>query len=678
MPQYSISVMMMKAIIFHRRLVAAICLATLFFGGTPLVQASAWPTNLFAPYADFTAWPPYDLLGAGTNAGLRYATLAFIVADSSQNATTASPTNIPAWGGYTEYAAASAYRLGDINNFRALGGDVVISFGGASGTELAAYITDTNRLKSAYQFVINTYAATRIDFDIEGAWVADTVSINRRSGVLASLQADAAAAGRTLQITLTLPVLPTGLDNNGLYVLQSAVSNHVNLAGVNIMAMDYGDNAAPNPAGQMGAYAIMAATNLFNQLKSVYAAANLAKTDAQLWQMVGVTPMLGVNDATDEIFDQSAAAQLVGFAETKNINLLAFWSLNRDQPGQSGVTQTAFQFTGIFLPFGGGASPTPVVSAASAGVVMPTNGLTNIIFPVSLSLASTGTVSVAFFTSAGTAAAPGDYIATNGTLVFAPGQTSKTVSVIMPGHTNVGANKVFYLNLTNAVGANLFVTQATGTITNNNFSGGGSGGGTTNASGGGECAVTSQWLVTYDGGASFRAVLTLANPNSTNITVNGFAFNAPYTGVDWIAADANLINWVAPAHSGNLFTISSGWNPVAVIPAGGSLQLALQGEPGGGPPAPTNLVINGVMVGNCGGWPVYFTKILRSGKDIVLTWTTIGGMTNHLQSASTMSRTNWSDLGVLVVSGSGNVSTNWTDVGGATNATAKFYRVLLL
>jgi hypothetical protein len=319
-----------------------------------------------------------------------------------------------------------------------------------------------------------------------------------------------------------------------------------------------------------------------------------------------------------------------------------------------------------------------VVSAASAGVVMPTNGLTNIIFPVSLSLASTGTVSVAFFTSAGTAAAPGDYIATNGTLVFAPGQTSKTVSVIMPGHTNVGANKVFYLNLTNAVGANLFVTQATGTITNNNFSGGGSGGGTTNASGGGECAVTSQWLVTYDGGASFRAVLTLANPNSTNITVNGFAFNAPYTGVDWIAADANLINWVAPAHSGNLFTISSGWNPVAVIPAGGSLQLALQGEPGGGPPAPTNLVINGVMVGNCGGWPVYFTKILRSGKDIVLTWTTIGGMTNHLQSASTMSRTNWSDLGVLVVSGSGNVSTNWTDVGGATNATAKFYRVLLL
>ena len=638
---------------------------------------AAWPTNLFAPYVDFAGWPPYDIVGAATNSGLRYVTLAFIVADTSQNAATAPATNIPAWGGYTEYSAASAYRLNDLNTFRALGGDVIISFGGASGTEMAGYITDTNRLKTAYQFVLNSYAATRIDFDIEGAAVADVASVNRRSAVLATLQADAAAAGRTLQISLTLPVLPTGLDNNGLYVLQSAVSNHVNLACVNIMAMDYGDNAAPNPAGQMGAFAILAATNLFSQIKSVYAAANISKTDAQLWQMVGVTPMLGVNDATDEVFDQAAAAQLVSYAETKKISLLAFWSLNRDQPGQSGITQTAFQFSGIFLPFGGGSSPTPVVSSVSAGVIMPTNGLTNILFPVSLSLAATGAVSVSFFTSDGTATAPGDYTATNGTLIFSAGQTAKTVSVTVSGHTNVGANKIFYLNLTNAAGANLFVTQATGTITNNNNSGGGSSsGGATNSSSGGECALTSQWLVTYDSG-SFRAVLTLANPNSTNITISSLAFDAAYTSVDWIAADANSSNWVARAHSGSHFT-ASGWSPAAVIPAGGSLQLTFQASPGGNPPAPTNLVLNGVTVGNCGGWPVYFTNISRSGKNIVLTWTSLGGATNHLQSAATLKGTNWTDLsGPLVVSGSGSVSTNWTDVGAATNGTAKYYRVLM-
>ncbi len=642
--------------------------------GGPANNAGGWPTNLFAPYVDFTAWPPYDLVGAATNTGLRYATLAFIVADTSQNAATASPTNIPAWGGYTEYSAASGYRLGDLTAFRALGGDVVVSFGGESGTELAGFLTDTNRLKAAYQFVINTYAATRIDFDIEGAATADTASINRRSAVMAALQADATAAGRTLQISLTLPVLPTGLDNNGLQVLRSAVTNHVTLACVNIMAMDYGDSAAPNPSGHMGDYAIMAATNLFTQLKSVYAAANLSKTDAQLWQLVGVTPLLGVNDVLTEVFDPAAATQLVSFAGSKNINLLAFWSLNRDQPGQSGITQTAFQFTGIFLPFGGGASPAPVVSPAGAGVVMPTNGFATLGFPVSLSPASTGTVSVAFFTSDGTAAAPGDYLATNGTLVFAPGQTVKTVSVTVPGHTNLGPNKVLYLNLTNASGANLFIPQAAGTITNANVSGGS--GGSTNGASGGECALTTQWLVTYDG-AAFRAVLTLGNPNSTNITINRFAFDAAYAGVDWIAVDANLTDWVAPAHSGNHFTISSGWNPAAVIPAGGSLALTFQASPGGTPPAPTHLIVNGVTVGGCGSLvPVYFTGVQRSGNDVLLAWKTLGGGTNRVQMSFDL--VHWTNVSsAVVVPGSGSVSTNWTDVGGATNAVAKFYRVLL-
>ena len=117
--------------------------------------AGGWPAQLFAPYADFTAWPPYDLMGAATNSGLRYATLAFIVADPSQNAATAPVTNLPAWGGFTAYSAASGYRVGDIAAFRALGGDVVVSFGGEAGTELAVYVTDTNRLQAAYQFVIN-------------------------------------------------------------------------------------------------------------------------------------------------------------------------------------------------------------------------------------------------------------------------------------------------------------------------------------------------------------------------------------------------------------------------------------------------------------------------------------------------------------------------------------------
>jgi chitinase len=140
----------MKMTLFWRRNLLLLSQLCLLLAVGAMNAAAAWPTRLFAPYADFTAWPPYDIVGEGTNTGLRYATLAFIVADTSQTATTASPTNIPAWGGYTAYSAASGYRLGDIETFRALGGDVVISFGGAAGTELAEYITDTNRLQAAY------------------------------------------------------------------------------------------------------------------------------------------------------------------------------------------------------------------------------------------------------------------------------------------------------------------------------------------------------------------------------------------------------------------------------------------------------------------------------------------------------------------------------------------------
>jgi hypothetical protein len=374
----------MKMTLFWRRNILMLLQLCLLLTVGAMNAAAAWPTRLFAPYADFTAWPPYDIVGEGTNAGLRYATLAFIVADTSQNATSASPTNIPAWGGYTAYSAASGYRLKDIETFRALGGDVVISFGGAAGTELAEYITDTNRLQAAYQFVVTRYSATRIDFDIEGAADADTISINRRSTVLAALQAAAAAAGKTLQISLTLPVLPTGLDANGLYVLQSAVSKGVNIASVNIMAMDYGDGSAPNPGGKMGTYAIQAATNLFSQLKSVYAAAHITKTDAGLWQMVGVTPMLGVNDVADEIFDQTAATQLVAYATSQNLGMLAFWSLNRDVPGGAGITQTANQFTGIFLAYGDGSTAPHFKSMSVSGknIVLswqPSPGQTNVV-----------------------------------------------------------------------------------------------------------------------------------------------------------------------------------------------------------------------------------------------------------------------------------------------------------
>ena len=305
---------------------------------------SVWPDRVFSPYIDFTAWPPYDFVATATNHQITYFNLGFVVADPS--------TNQPSWGGY--YTTTSGYRLSDIQSLRNLGGDVIVSFGGAANTELAVAITDVTSLTNAYQSVIDTYSLSVIDFDIEGAWSAHAASINRRSLAMKNLQDSASAANRQLDIWLTLPVLPEGLTADGLNVVQSAIAAGVDLAGVNIMAMDYGRGSTTD----MGAAAIQAATSLFNQLDTLYTNAGQPKTDAELWHLVGVTPMIGVND-TGEKFFTSDASELLAFAQQHDIGMLSMWSANRDQQGtlnvlsgsSSGVTQTPYQFQQIFDPF---------------------------------------------------------------------------------------------------------------------------------------------------------------------------------------------------------------------------------------------------------------------------------------------------------------------------------------
>lgn len=309
-----------------------------------------WPTQVYAPYIDMTLYPIYDVLATARTTGLRYFTLAFITAD---------PSNRPAWGGFAAYGLGTDYDAAlrtQLAGLRALGGDVIVSFGGAANREIAEVITNVTALQAAYQSIIDAYGLTHIDFDIEGAATADRASVDRRNLAIAGLQRAATAAGRALEVSYTLPVLPTGLTPDGLYVLQSAVNRGVVLSNVNIMAMDYGDSAAPNPAGRMGDYAIMAATSLFNQLKTLY---GTSKTDSQLWHLVGVTPMIGLNDVTTETFDQQEARELVAFAQQKGIGRLAMWSLNRDQQSPNGqlgyvdlksssILQAPFEFSQIF------------------------------------------------------------------------------------------------------------------------------------------------------------------------------------------------------------------------------------------------------------------------------------------------------------------------------------------
>jgi len=93
-------------------------------------------------------------------------------------------------------------------------------------------------------------------------------------------------------------------------------------------------------------------------------------------------------------------------------------------------------------------------------------GATAFNFTVSLATASTGTVTVNYATANGTATAGSDYAATSGVLTFAPGQTSKTVTVNVTGDTTVEPNETFYVNLSGASGATIVDAQGAGTIVN--------------------------------------------------------------------------------------------------------------------------------------------------------------------------------------------------------------------
>ncbi|WP_051115025.1 Calx-beta domain-containing protein [Actinokineospora enzanensis] len=93
----------------------------------------------------------------------------------------------------------------------------------------------------------------------------------------------------------------------------------------------------------------------------------------------------------------------------------------------------------------------------------PGTGTGNAVFTVSLSAASTGTVTVDYATVLGTATAA-DLTPVSGTLTFAPGDTSKTISVPILSDTLDEPTETFQVVLSNATGASILRATGTGTI----------------------------------------------------------------------------------------------------------------------------------------------------------------------------------------------------------------------
>ena len=94
------------------------------------------------------------------------------------------------------------------------------------------------------------------------------------------------------------------------------------------------------------------------------------------------------------------------------------------------------------------------------------NGTTSFVFTVTLSAASGAPVSVNFATADYGARAPDDYEAKSGSLDFAPGTTSRTITVNVKGDRTRESEEVFYVNLSGAAGAVIQTGQGTGVVRN--------------------------------------------------------------------------------------------------------------------------------------------------------------------------------------------------------------------
>jgi chitinase len=220
----------------------------------------------------------------------------------------------PAWGGLPAYTIPWGYQITD--TLRASGIKYSISFGGKSGKDLSKNCTSA-QLTDIYEQVIKTYQPEGLDFDLENKYT----DVSKALTVIHNIQ----SKHPEIKISFTLPVLPNGLLFSGKKVVTEAQRKNLNYF-INLLAMNY--NAYAQCKGRMEHCAVLAANATQSYLKTIYP----QQSDAKLWQMISITPMIGVNDIAGEQFTLANATFVANFAKDTMINSLSMWTIARDQP----------------------------------------------------------------------------------------------------------------------------------------------------------------------------------------------------------------------------------------------------------------------------------------------------------------------------------------------------------
>jgi chitinase len=245
------------------------------------------------------------------------------------------------WGGLSPAAVAAA----NVQAFANAGKKYILSTGGAAGSF-------TCGSDAGFETFVNRYASSGlagVDFDIEAGQSQATVD-NLVQRVKTS-QSKHPGFRWSFTIATEGGNAAQSLGSAGAMVMASIKSHGLTNYLVNLMTMDYGSaiagNCTLNSSGKcdMGKSATQAAVNLHNFYGTPYS-------------QIEITPMIGGNDATDEVFSIADITTVANFVSANHLSGVHFWSLDRDvdcAPGFASATCNSYGtagkwgFTNAFL-----------------------------------------------------------------------------------------------------------------------------------------------------------------------------------------------------------------------------------------------------------------------------------------------------------------------------------------
>ncbi len=171
----------------------------------------------------------------------------------------------------------------------------------------------------------------------------------------------------------------------------------------------------------------------------------------------------------------------------------------------------------------------PSITIANVSLNEGNSGTSSAAFAVTLSNASSQTITVNFSTADVSAAAGTDYVAASGSLTFTPGGSlTQSINVTVNGDTMLEPNESFNVNLSGAVNASIADNQGVGTINNDDA----------------QPSISINDVSVNEGNtatstASFT--VSLSNPSSQTITVNfATANNTATAGIHYVATNGTV------------------------------------------------------------------------------------------------------------------------------------------